>query len=424
MVLKRLIAAIAAAGVMLGAAGADAQQTLSAAYKDGLLVLRPGGPGERVSAVAHWPIDEVPQGSHAYRAARLELPDGRFADDRTLEAAEPMQVHGRAEWDEVVTQVMINLAPAGASEAALTLVQGQEIVFQVTPGRELRVYRHEEKPAELHVTRTVGEAEFSAQAEAVLRARFPGQDTLLFHSGDDPDDQSFVFFDLARRQSVLIAAPPMGERGDLANLLRMLVRLPDTLILRGQALGLLTRPVSSVTRLAWLVSQSALKLAPPRYIGHDSVPPPLASRPPMDLAAWERELDDMKLPVRQRGSIAPLIDGDAFFTELVQALQDAHQSVSVRLFIFDNDDYALRIADLLKRRSHEIRVRVLIDALGTLGAGQGAPEGAATGGRAFAIARYLRSGSRSRSGRRRTHGSWPTTRRPSWWIAASRTSVA
>jgi cardiolipin synthase len=66
----------------------------------------------------------------------------------------------------------------------------------------------------------------------------------------------------------------------------------------------------------------------------------------------------------------------------------------VRLFIFDTDDYAMRIADLLKRRSHEVRVRVLIDALGTLGAGQGAPEGAATGTGGFAIARYLRSGSK------------------------------
>ncbi len=393
MVLTRLIAAITAAGVLLAAAGAVAQQPLSAAYKDGLLVLRSGGPGERISAVAHWPVDEVPQGSHAYRAARLELPEGAAADDRTLEAAEPMPVHGRAEWDEVVMRVMTNLAPTGENEAALTLVQGQEIVFQVTPGRQLRVYRHEEKPAELHVTRTVGEAEFAAQAEAVLRSRFPGQDTLLFHSGDDPDDQSFVFFDLAHRQSVLIAAPPMGERGDLENLLRMLVRLPDTLILRGHALGFLTRPVSSVTRLVWLASQSALKLVPPRYIGHDTAPPPLASRQPMDVASWEQELDDMRLPVRQRGSIAPLIDGEAFFTELVQALQDARKSVSVRLFIFDNDDYAMRIADLLKRRSKEIRVRVLVDALGTLGAGQGAPEGAATGTGGFAIARYLRSGS-------------------------------
>jgi phosphatidylserine/phosphatidylglycerophosphate/cardiolipin synthase-like enzyme len=98
----------------------------------------------------------------------------------------------------------------------------------------------------------------------------------------------------------------------------------------------------------------------------------------MDLDAWEHELDDMDLPPRYQGTIVPLIDGEAFFTSLVQALQDARKSVSIRLFIFDNDDYSVGMADLLKRRSADVRVRVLIDSLGTLGAGQGAPEGAAS----------------------------------------------
>ena len=92
-----------------------AEFPISAACKDGLLVLRFGGPGERISAVARWPVDEVPRGSHAYRAARLELLDGTAADDRALESAEPIPVHGRPEWDEVVTQVMIDLAPAGSN---------------------------------------------------------------------------------------------------------------------------------------------------------------------------------------------------------------------------------------------------------------------------------------------------------------------
>jgi cardiolipin synthase len=112
----------------------------------------------------------------------------------------------------------------------------------------------------------------------------------------------------------------------------------------------------------------------------------------MDLDAWERELDGMDLPRRYRGTIVPLIDGEAFFTSLVQALQDARRSVSIRLFIFDNDDYAVGVADLLKRRSEDVRVRVLIDSLGTLGAGRGAPEGAASRP-PFSIAHYLRADS-------------------------------
>jgi cardiolipin synthase len=370
-----------------------ASQPLTAVYHDGTLALRSGGSGGRIEAVAHWTVDDVPEGSHSYRAARLELPDDGAAEAPALKSAQAVPVRSRAEWDEVVTQVMIDLAPEGEGEAALTLVQGEEIVFCVTPTRELRVHRLEDKPADLHVTRFVGEGEFAARADAVLRSRFDARDVLLFQSGDEGDDESFVFFDLAHRQSVLIAGPSVGQRGDLANLLHVLVRVPDTLIVRGQALGVLTRPVSSVGRLVWLVSQSALKLIPPHYSDRDSPPPPVVARPGMDVAAWERDLDAMGLPPLYRGSIKPLIGGEAFFTDFVQALQDARESISVRLFIFDNDDYAMRIADLLKRRSREVRVRVLIDALGTLGAGQGAPEGAATGSRAFSIASYLRADS-------------------------------
>ena len=77
--------------------------------------------------------------------------------------------------------------------------------------------------------------------------------------------------------------------------------------------------------------------------------------------------------------------------------------MSIRLFIFDNDDYAMRIADLLKRRSAEVRVRVLIDSLGTLGAGQDAPEGAASRP-PFSIARYLRADSKVKV--RETPNTW------------------
>jgi cardiolipin synthase len=377
-----------------GLANPASSQSLTARYHDGTLVLRSARGGERIEAVARWSVDDVPEGSHSYRVARLELPDGGVVDDASLESALPVPVHGRAEWEDVVKQVMTDLAPQGETDAALTLVQGQEIVFYVTSTGELRLHPHEDKPADRHVTRIVSEGEFARQADAALRSRFEGQDVLLFQSGDEGDDDSFVFFDLAHRQSVLIAGPPVGQRGSLQNTLRMLVRLPDTLIVRGQALGVLTRPVSSVGRLVWLVTQSALKLVPPHYASGDSPPAPVVDRPGMDRVAWEGELDAMGMPPRYRGSIEPLIGGDAFFTDLVQAIQDARKSISVRLFIFDNDDYAIRIADLLKRRSQDVRVRVLIDSLGSFGAGQAAPEGAAIGPRAFSIAGYLRADSK------------------------------
>ena len=371
---------------------AAAPPGIIATYSDGILLLRPGGDSRRDLLAARWSVDDTPDDVHGYRTARLELLDEDERREARRSATRTIPVHDRSEWNAIVRQVMTELAPSGADEAALTLVQGDEIVFYLTPERELRVQRHEDKPAGRHVTRSVSEAEFAGRADELLRARFPDHDLVLFQAGDGDGEFSFVLFDLVRRQSVLIAAPPVAPGGSFSNLMRTLVRVPDTLILRGQVLGVLTRPVSSAARLAWLATQTAVTIAPPVHVA-SGTPPPVTPRPGMNLEAWERELDGMSLPHRYLGTIGPLIDGEAFFTSFVQALQDARESVSIRLFIFDNDDYAVRIADLLKRRSEDVRVRILIDGFGTLGAGQGAPEGAASRP-SFSIARYLRADSR------------------------------
>ncbi len=404
----RLALAVVAAASGLGVAGGPvvaaeqtptessvasipAPPTITARYRDGTLLLRPGGDSKRDVLVATWPVDDVAEDGHGYREARLELLDDDERKKTTRAPARDLPIRDRAEWNDVVRQVMTELAPAGKNDAALTLVQGEEIVFYLMPDGDLSVFRHQYKPAERHVTHVVSEAEFSSHADALLRERYPGQDRLLFQAGNEDDDLSFVLFDFEHRLSVLIAAPPAQHGGSLANLMRTLVRVPDTLILRGQALGVLMRPVSSAARLAWFATQTAATLAPPVHVA-GGPPPEVTSRPGMDLDAWERELDDMDLPRRYPGTIVPLIDGETFFTSLVQALQDARKSVSIRLFIFDNDDYAVGMADLLKRRSSDLRVRVLIDSLGTLGAGQGAPEGAASR-QPFSIAHYLRADS-------------------------------
>jgi cardiolipin synthase len=374
-----------------GSTAASTPPAVTARYRDGTLLLRPVGDSKRDVLVATWPVEDITEDSHGYREARLQLLDDDVRKKVASAPARDLPIHDVAEWNDVVRRVMTELAPKGANDAALTLVQGQEIVFYLAPGGELRVHRHQYKPTERHVTSVVSEAEFASRADALLRERYPGQDRLLFQAGDEEGDLSFVLFDFQHRQSVLIAAPPTEQGGGLRNLMLTLVRVPDTLILRGQALGLLMRPVSSAARLAWFATQTAATLAPPLRVAGGK-PPPVTSQPGMDLDAWERELDGMDLPRRYRGTIVPLIDGEAFFTSLVQALQDARKSVSIRLFIFDNDDYAVGVADLLKRRSEDVRVRVLIDSLGTLGAGRGAPEGAASRP-PFSIAHYLRADS-------------------------------
>ncbi|MEA3411284.1 MAG: phosphatidylserine/phosphatidylglycerophosphate/cardiolipin synthase family protein [Pseudomonadota bacterium] len=94
--------------------------------------------------------------------------------------------------------------------------------------------------------------------------------------------------------------------------------------------------------------------------------PPLNEGPGMDLEEWERELDKKIGPNTLTGKMELLVGGDAFFPRYIDAVTQARSSIKIRTYIFDRDDFATEFADLLKRRSQETEVRIMLDGLGTL----------------------------------------------------------
>ena len=77
-----------------------------------------------------------------------------------------------------------------------------------------------------------------------------------------------------------------------------------------------------------------------------------------------------------------------------QAMRDARESIDVRTYIFDNDDYAVSVANLLKDKSTEVDVRVTIDGLGNLMAMQTDPQSMSGSFEApLSIEQYLEQGS-------------------------------
>jgi cardiolipin synthase A/B len=60
------------------------------------------------------------------------------------------------------------------------------------------------------------------------------------------------------------------------------------------------------------------------------------------------------------------IDGEQFFPDFIEAIQEARESIDIMLYIFDTDDYAIKIADLLRERSRDVRIRVMIDEAASL----------------------------------------------------------
>jgi len=136
------------------------------------------------------------------------------------------------------------------------------------------------------------------------------------------------------------------------------------------------RPVSTLKRLVFLAVDASVDTVKPvsLLLEPEGPVPPVAQRPGMDLALWERELDRLTGSRSSRGSIRFLIDGERFFPRFVEAVVGARRSVHLRSYIFDTDDYATAMADLLKQRSAEVEVKVLLDGLGSLVAAGAVPD--------------------------------------------------
>lgn len=139
-------------------------------------------------------------------------------------------------------------------------------------------------------------------------------------------------------------------------------------VIKSHSVGVIARPFSSLFRLFFVTLNTVTTTAKavfPRSVDGQPIPP-LNKGPGMDLMAWEAYLDRTTRP-SSRGTIDLIIDGAEFFSRFESAVNAASESVSLRMYIFDNDDFAVSIAELLKRRSNEgIKISVLLDGFGTM----------------------------------------------------------
>ena len=196
-------------------------------------------------------------------------------------------------------------------------------------------------------------------------------------------------------------APPKGYR-----LVRKAAGYGQTAVLyvRSTQVESVLRPVSYATSLGSLVLKSAggamgrVALSTTLMPALDGDIPPVSNAEPMDLVAWEAQLDRVTNTTQSRGTLEFLVDGEEYFERLESAILSANESIDVRTYIFDNDDYAVSVADLLKARSEDdVRVRVMFDSLGTQRATQVDPDSTPSDHWApLSMPAYLRSNSRTK----------------------------
>lgn len=204
-----------------------------------------------------------------------------------------------------------------------------------------------------------------------------------------------LLVDRAQRQSVVLSPAALYDHAEGGLGLTATAQSLEALLLEGQVIALIKNPVSSVARLADLVTQTVIRfIRLPMPRAKPALPTP-GQAPGMNLADWESWLDRYTGTRREPGSLRLEIDGDQFFPRLERALIEATNNVHFNVYIFDRDDVAVRVADELKERSLQIPIHVILDRLGSIAAGVTPPATPLPVDFAFpnSIISYLKDGS-------------------------------
>ncbi len=279
---------------------------------------------------------------------------------------------GVDQWNELRDRMLRAVVPANGTGLVVDFEFMQYFLYY-EPDGQFRAMRLLDKPADYSVHERLNFVEFMRSGrptlESFLRERGITATELIFNTGDTGlYALPFLYLNTEHHLLAFIRNMP----------LRPVTTTTVAGLKRGQAFGhmmyshlinLIQRPVSSLYRLFFLVGDTATStLSIDWATGLSTQPiPPVGDSAPMDLQQWESELDKISSKPPSSGSLEVLVDGSAFFTRLIDRVGSARQSVHLQTYIFDNDDYALKIGDLLKRRSNEgIEVKVLLDGLGTI----------------------------------------------------------
>ncbi|HEV2208048.1 MAG TPA: phosphatidylserine/phosphatidylglycerophosphate/cardiolipin synthase family protein [Verrucomicrobiae bacterium] len=334
-------------------------------------------PTGAIAFEAHWTRLRVPTGRYRVSSALLHWdPDLSSAAPRGRGWRKATVIAG-SDWRQIATNLLSELTPATPGHGAYYQAYlSDRLLYRDATGAPRFAMLGDAVPG------VVIEHRYSLDETLEVLARLIDQHLTRTHPGDSlflvmaPNAKRFtqpLLVDRQRRGCVFLAPAALYDSTERGVFLSLTAQGFVALLPQSHGWALLKNPVSSAARLADLAVESLVRfirfpLPKPGYS-----PPPPSHAVGMNLTNWEAWLDRYTGTRLQQGSLKLLIDGDQFFPRLREGIANATNHIRLDMYIFDKDDVAVGMADLLKARSRQIPVQVILDRMGSIAAGAAPP---------------------------------------------------
>jgi hypothetical protein len=325
--------------------------------------------GERAGYAAKWEEDRLPAKGYSTRTARLEAMRGR---------AVPGPEHGwkeafvlsAGEGQRIATELRNRLTPAEPNHGVCyEAFFADRVLFRDGQGTAKLAFQDEKPPGVLINHNFFTEESVIAVTkplDEILAAQYPEGSLFLILAPDASRCAQPLLIDRKTQVCVGLSLGALYDSGERGVAYKATIEAFSAAILESHGIALLKNPVTSVTRLVDAVAQDVIRLVRVPALKSTRQFIPAGPSGAMDVVAWEHWLDRHTGTRSEEGSISILVDGNAFYERLRSAIRGATNHVSEFVYIFDRDDLAVEMGDLLKERSRDIPVNVSYDRVSSL----------------------------------------------------------
>lgn len=286
--------------------------------------------------------------------------------DEEKNGSYPVAVVGK-EWLEILKETLQPLVPENKSEGVLILIKNYEtVLFRKADGTaDLKILGDVEP--DIKITNKISSEKFSnlIYAKLLEMVKESGTKYTRFLLRLDGVPLSpFMYVDTKKGLSLQLQLPPYYEVKKEMTSLGFSTSFIYSFFIKSHLFETIKAPFTTFHRLFCFGTSSLYTAFPPSVRNLKKVPELNSSEEEMDLASFNNWLDKKISKQNYKARVELLIDGEEFFTHLKLAMQQAKESIFVRLYIFIADPYGMSLADLMKSRAKEgVDVRVLLDEL-------------------------------------------------------------
>jgi len=285
------------------------------------------------------------------------------------------------DWVQIIKSVFEEMIPQKENAGILASIQAQEMVLYRDKNNDIEMIELSKKPKNVNITKTYAPKDYEAKFLQKIERKMGdisknGNYLFLLETRNKNGEPPYVLINTKKETIYSFQVEGVYEKKEGHTNIGKTARVLGNITIKSHFIEPLKSPYTSSRKLITSVTHFVKKFVSNSTAWDQKHIPELAKTKGMDLKEFDKILDDKVGKKKHKASLEFLIGGESFFPNLIQDIENSKKSIDFRVYIFEKDDYALKIADLLKNKSNEtdVKVKVLFDSLANLFGGASGSE--------------------------------------------------